>query len=67
MRKKIVAGNWKMNKSFPEGMQLIDDILNVAAADPAVIKVIAPPFIHLAEDWRHKIVITWPRGLIPVR
>lgn len=52
MRKKIVAGNWKMNKSFPEGMQLIDDIVNAAATDPAVIKVIAPPFIHLQEAAR---------------
>lgn len=52
MRKKIVAGNWKMNKTFPEGMQLIDDILNTAAADSTVIKLIAPPFIHLSEAAR---------------
>lgn len=52
MRKKIVAGNWKMNKSFPEGMQLIDDIVNAAAKDASVIKIIAPPFIHLSEAAR---------------
>ena len=28
MRKKIVAGNWKMNKTLPEGEALIDNILS---------------------------------------
>ena len=27
MRKKIVAGNWKMNKTLPEGIQLAEDCL----------------------------------------
>jgi triosephosphate isomerase len=51
MRKKIVAGNWKMNKSFPEGMQLIDDILKGTIPSP-VVKIIATPFIHLTEAAR---------------
>lgn len=51
MRKKIVAGNWKMNKSFPEGMQLIDDILK-GGTPSSVIKIIATPFIHLTESAR---------------
>ncbi|HEY0029504.1 MAG TPA: triose-phosphate isomerase [Bacteroidia bacterium] len=47
MRRKIVAGNWKMNMTLAQGLQLVDDIL---AADPAPgngLKIIAPPFIHL--------------------
>ena len=26
MRKNIVAGNWKMNKTLEEGIALVDDI-----------------------------------------
>lgn len=51
MRKKIVAGNWKMNKSFPEGMQLIDDVLKVETP-VSVVKIFATPFIHLTEAAR---------------
>lgn len=51
MRKKIVAGNWKMNKSFPEGMQLIDDVLKMKSPED-VVKIFATPFIHLTEAAR---------------
>jgi triosephosphate isomerase len=51
MRKKIVAGNWKMNKSFSEGMQLIDELIKADGA-AQVEKIIATPFIHLAEAAR---------------
>ncbi len=49
MRKHIVAGNWKMNKTLPEGIDLIEELnsaLNETAINCEVI--IAPPFIHLA-------------------
>jgi triosephosphate isomerase len=51
MRKYIVAGNWKMNKSLAEGVQLAKE---VNAAVEAVGKlscdvVIAPTFLHLTE------------------
>jgi triosephosphate isomerase len=50
MRKKIVAGNWKMNKTMQEGLQLIDDLLSEENnTNPEVIKIIAPPFIHLSK------------------
>ena len=49
MRNKIVAGNWKMNKSLSEGLQLVDDILKGKESDSDVIKIIATPFIHLTE------------------
>ena len=52
MRKKIVAGNWKMNKSLQDGMKLIDEILQNTGNDDSVIKIIAPSFIHLTEAAR---------------
>jgi len=50
MRKKIVAGNWKMNNTFQEGIKLVEEIINNEKTKPsnAVLKIIAPPFIHLA-------------------
>lgn len=49
MRKNIVAGNWKMNKSLQEGKELAKELeaaLNGKAVNCDVI--ICPPFIHLA-------------------
>ena len=51
MRKKIVAGNWKMNKSLAEGVQLAIEV-NAAVEAVEALKcdvVIAPPFLHLTE------------------
>lgn len=49
MRKKIVAGNWKMNKTFEEGLALASEIINIAKDEhiQKAILVINPPFIHL--------------------
>jgi len=48
MRKKIVAGNWKMNTTVPEGIELAKEVVAKAAAVPANVKlVIATPFTHL--------------------
>ena len=49
MRKNIVAGNWKMNKTLQEGIALAKD-LNEALAQKTVNcdVVICTPFIHLA-------------------
>ena len=49
MRRKIVAGNWKMNKTLQEGMELAKE-LKAALADKTVNCdiVIGTPFIHLA-------------------
>lgn len=51
MRKKIVAGNWKMNKTLPEGLKLLDNVLNqLTDADTSKATVIfCPPFISLAQ------------------
>ncbi len=49
MRKKIVAGNWKMNKTLQEGVALAQELNNVLAAEkPNCQVVICTPFIHLA-------------------
>ncbi len=49
MRKKIVAGNWKMNLNLQEGVQLAKDINEALNADkPNCDVVICTPFIHLA-------------------
>jgi triosephosphate isomerase len=49
MRKKIVAGNWKMNLDYSEGISLFSEIVNMVRdekkGDQAV--VICAPFIHL--------------------
>ncbi len=50
MRKKIVAGNWKMNLTLLEGAELVNDIfkgLPILSEDKKV--VIAPPYTHLTQ------------------
>lgn len=50
MRKKIVAGNWKMNKDLQEGVALAKEINDSMVADkPNCGVVICTPFIHLAK------------------
>jgi len=47
-RKKIAAGNWKMNKNLFEGKQLVADILNHNLDCPDDCQVIiAPPYTQL--------------------
>lgn len=49
MRKNIVAGNWKMNKTLQEGIELAKELNEVLTADkPNCDVVICTPFIHLA-------------------
>lgn len=49
MRKNIVAGNWKMNKTLQEGIALAKELNEVLAADkPHCDVIICTPFIHLA-------------------
>lgn len=49
-RKRIVAGNWKMNKNLYEGKQLIHDILGSdlkCDISPDRMVIICPPFTQL--------------------
>ena len=47
MRKKIVAGNWKMNETLQEGIALAKEINEALTADkPNCDVVICTPFIQ---------------------
>jgi len=50
MRKKIVAGNWKMNKSLEEGLALASEVVNIVKDEVTdeVTAVLCTPAIHLA-------------------
>ena len=49
MRKKIVAGNWKMNLDYTEGISLFSEIVNMVRDEKNgdQIAVICAPYIHL--------------------
>lgn len=46
MRRKIVAGNWKMNKNLQQGLELIDQIIESSSSEN-ILKIIVCPFIHI--------------------
>jgi triosephosphate isomerase len=49
MRKKIVAGNWKMNKSWPEALELAQALAAHKDSFPSHVSVlIAPPALYLS-------------------
>ena len=49
MRKKIVAGNWKMNMNLQDGIALAKELNETLTADkPECGVIICTPFIHLA-------------------
>ena len=50
MRKKIVAGNWKMNMDLSEGLKLAENLDKYFAEKPSPVAqvIICTPFIHLA-------------------
>lgn len=50
-RKKIVAGNWKMNKTFLEAIALTDEIIEQSNSS-TFIKILIPPFpfIHTISE-----------------
>ncbi|QQL48371.1 triose-phosphate isomerase [Mucilaginibacter ginkgonis] len=49
MRKKIVAGNWKMNLDYNEGISLFSEIVNMVNDEitGSQTAVVCSPFIHL--------------------
>jgi triosephosphate isomerase len=48
MRKKIVAGNWKMNTTLQEGIELARTV-NARIGRTGTLVVLCTPFIHLTE------------------
>lgn len=51
MRRKIVAGNWKMHGSRAENAVLVEAILASVTSERTAC-VICPPFVYLNETWR---------------
>jgi triosephosphate isomerase len=49
MRKKIIAGNWKMFKTALEAEQLVKGLKQDLSGMAAVDVVLCPPFVHLAK------------------
>lgn len=49
MRKKIVAGNWKMNLDYNEGLALFSEVINMVndEVNGSQQVVVCSPFIHL--------------------
>ncbi|QJW91788.1 triose-phosphate isomerase [Spirosoma taeanense] len=49
MRKKIVAGNWKMNKTFEEAKALLSEVVNMVKDEVTgdVEVVLCPPMVYL--------------------
>ncbi|MEM6736463.1 MAG: triose-phosphate isomerase [Bacteroidota bacterium] len=49
MRKKIVAGNWKMNCTIPDGKKLVSEVVNMVEdeVNNETEVVLIPPFVHL--------------------
>jgi triosephosphate isomerase len=48
MRKRIVAGNWKMNKSYAEAIELTDSILSYSSNE-SVQHILIPPAVFCSE------------------
>lgn len=49
MRKKVIAGNWKMNKDLNESQDLISKIINGLGNDTKCDIIVCPPFTSLRE------------------
>jgi triosephosphate isomerase len=50
MRNKIIAGNWKMNMHYEDGLKLASEVFHMTQSEisnPYITVVVAPPFIHL--------------------
>ncbi len=53
MRKKIVAGNWKMNKNAEETEDLINELIAKIPTDCKAQVIVAPTFVNLASAVDH--------------
>ncbi|HKB91117.1 MAG TPA: triose-phosphate isomerase [Opitutaceae bacterium] len=47
MRKKLIAGNWKMNKTSAEAVELVRELTGVIGKEHTVDVVVCPPFTAL--------------------
>ena len=49
MRRKVIAGNWKMNKDLQQSQKLVSEILNGLGKDNKADVIVCPPFTSLSE------------------
>jgi triosephosphate isomerase (TIM) len=49
MRKKIIAGNWKMNMDLHQSQKLVSEIINGLGKDNKADVIVCPPFTSLSE------------------
>jgi len=49
MRKKVIAGNWKMNMDLHQSQKLVSEILNGLGKDNKAEVIVCPPFTSLSE------------------
>ena len=47
MRRRLVAGNWKMNLTAAEGSALVEQFLNEVRMNPDIDVVVCPPFLSI--------------------
>ncbi|HQT80599.1 MAG: triose-phosphate isomerase [Ferrovum sp. 37-45-19] len=61
MRKKLVAGNWKMNGSLTENEALINSLIHRSARFQSVQVAVIPPYPYLAQAQQllHSSTIVW--------
>ncbi len=53
MRKKIVAGNWKMHKNAEETEDLLNDLIDKLPQESDTLIIIAPTFVNLSSAVEH--------------
>ena len=53
MRKKIVAGNWKMHKNAEQTEDLLNDLIAKVPTDSTAQIIVAPTFVNLASAVDH--------------
>jgi len=49
MRKKVIAGNWKMNMDLHQSQKLVSEIINGLGKDSKAEVIVCPPFTSLSE------------------
>ena len=53
MRKKIVAGNWKMHKNAEETEDLLNDLIDKLPQESDTLIIVAPTFVNLSSAVEH--------------
>ncbi len=61
MRRRIIAGNWKMNKTVDEAVELVTALKDKLGDNPPVDVVVCPPFTNLTAV--HSVIKDSPIGL----